>query len=327
MNKISGIGDIWKYNIIPFIGLKIFKINYFRSVCKEFARYIKPIKNPYLLVPSLKYPTIKDAYIAILEYICTKINSGIYKFMIPELWLKQGTHINNIFELNYPISVRGCCKHNTIIKNGLLYKIKNVSNNKIKISDLSLTNRNSRNDYYRAGINYSDYTSNSKLVIKNCKIFDCIGSGLKCLDGNIKIYDSKIYNNSTGIHLHGENINFRLKNLDVFNNKDGIVIGKLYNNKKYYLKNIRCFNNKGDGISVGGCSSIGIVVIYGSKTDIFNNGLNKSRNSSGISATYDGIIWILDLPRSICHHNHNNMDYLQRFNSKILFKSSEIKAN
>ena len=322
MNKIGGIGDIWKYNIIPFIGLKIFKINYFRSVCKEFARYIKPIKTPYLLVPSLKYPTIKDAYMVILEYICTKINYGIYDFIIPELWLKQGTHINNIFELNYPISVRGCCKHNTIIKNGLLYKIKDLYNKKIKISDLSLTNRNSRNDYYRAGINYSDYSCNSKLVIKNCKIFNCIGSGIKCPGGNIIIYNSEIYNNSTGIHLHGEKVNFGLKNLDVFNNNDGIVIGKLYNNKKYYLKNIRCFNNKNNGIGVGGCSSRGVVVISGDKTDIFNNGLNKCRNSAGISTTYDGIIWILDLPRNISHHNHNNMDYLQRFNSKILFKSS-----
>ena len=323
MNQIYGISDIWKCNIIPFIGLKIFRINYFRSICKEFTKYISPIKTPYLLVPSKKYTTIKDAYMAIVEYIRKKINRGIYKFIIPEIWLEKGNHINNLFEFNYPISVRGCCKYTTIIKNGLLYKIKDLYNNKIKISDLSITNRNSRNDYYRAGINYSDYNSNSRLVIKNCKIFNCIGSGIKCPGGNIKIYNSEIYNNSTGIHLHGENINFRLKNLDVFNNKDGIVIGKLYNNKKYYLKNIRCFNNKGDGIGVGGCSSIGTVVIYGSKTNIFNNGLNKSRNSAGISTTYDGVIWILNLPKNVSHNNHNNMDYLQRFNSKILFKSSQ----
>lgn len=314
--------DIWRYNILPFLGLKIFQVNYFRSVCRDFIHYINPIKSDYLLVPSIQYPTIKDAYLAIENYIKKKVNVQQNKFIIPEIWLKQGTHINNLFEFNYPISVRGSCNKTTIIKNGLLYKIKGLSN-KIKISHLSVTNKNSRNDYYRAGINYSDYIGNTKLVIRNCKIFNCIGSGIKCSGGNIKIYDSEINNNSTGIHLHGQNINFRLKNLDVFNNKDGIVIGKLYNNKKYYLKNIRCFNNKGDGISVGGCSSRGVVVIIGNKTSIFNNGLNKSRNSAGISTTYDGIIWILDHPKNVSHHNHNNMDYLQRFNSKILFKSNE----
>ena len=137
-----------------------------------------------------------------------------------------------------------------------------------------------------------------------------------------KIYDSEIFNNDSGIHLHGETINFKLKNLNIYNNKNGIVIGKLYNQKKYTLENIKCHHNKGDGIGVGGCSSKGIVVVTGDKTDISYNGLDKNRYSAGISTTYDGIVWVLDLDKSISNNNYNSQNYLERFSSKILFKSS-----
>lgn len=322
MNKISGNLDIYKYNILPFIGLKIFKINYFRSVCKEFGNYIRPIKTKHIIIPSNKYPTIKSAYLTISDYISKKISSKKYKFIIPEIWLKKGTYINTLFEFNYPISIRGCNKDMTIIKNGLLYKIKwDLWNHEIKINDLSIINRNSVNDYYEAGINYMDCIGNSKIVIKNCKIFNCIGTGIKCPGGNIKIYNSEIYNNNNiGIHLHGKNINFKLKDLDIHNNKDGIVIGKLYKEKKYIVENIRSHHNLRDGLSIGGCSSKGIVVICGDKTDISYNALDKHSYSAGISTNYEGGIWIVDLHKNISHDNYNKQDYLSRFNSKILFK-------
>ena len=58
------------------------------------------------LVPSRKYPNIKSAYDSIVKYIDKQLLQKEYYFTIPEIWLKRGVHKNNLFEFNYPISIR-----------------------------------------------------------------------------------------------------------------------------------------------------------------------------------------------------------------------------
>ena len=321
--------DVWKYNIVPFLGLKIFKRNYFRSVCNEFTKYINAVTSPYIMVPSENFPTIKSAYLAIvlymdkLEHENTHISSSKYsniKNRIPEIWLKEGDHYNTVYQFEHPIAIRGCDKNKTIINNGLIFKIKNLNKFNTYLTNLSITNNTSVNDYYKSGINY---TGKPYIYIDNCKIFKCEGAGIRSSNGYLIISNSEIFNNNkAGIHIWGESTKFHLINLDVHTNKTGIMIGNIVENN--ILENIKCHHNRGAGISIGGFDGVGKSVIIGNKTDVsFNNFIDKTRYGYGIQTSYRGKIYIIGLDKSISHDNYNNQNYISKMSSYIKFKPNK----
>ena len=306
--------EIWKFHILPLLGLKILKINEFRSVCKEFSNYISANKALHIKVPSKKYPTLKDAYDAIYNIY---ENKRVKK--LPQIWLDSGTHINEIPKIKLPITIKGVGFH-TIVSPGIKIKIDNFYPvTKFIIKNITIKGNNDSEKFNPCeGI---DYSGKSKLKITHCNILNCNYSGIRGYNSYIHAYKLDIQKCTTGIHIWGSS-KFHIENTHVHHNKNGIVIGSIKLPITNYITNLVCHDNLENGLGVGGWNEYGInpiVELSGHKTNIYNNNTINHKYCSGIETDYDGKIVISNLSRNVSNNNKQHDYYKQDNRSKIIF--------
>ena len=219
-----------------------------------------------------EYPTLNHAYNLLKK--CKNNNK-----IIPEIWLDEGIHHNNIECIEFPIMIAGINNITTIIQNCLQFKIKEF------------------------------YYGRSHLSINKSKT-----DGIVIINTKINIYDCIISNNAlAGLHIWN-NSEFRLNNCKVNGNKSGLIIG---NKTKGEIKNINCYDNKETGLSFGG-GDYSQIKIKGKDTQIYNNNIEKKKYSAGISCDYSAIIQIYNLSKMISNNNFNNY-LLRGKRCKIIF--------
>lgn len=280
------IDDIWDYHIFKYVNLKLFKLYEIKSICKYFntlLQYYKPTSKytKYIKVPTIEYPTLNHAYNLLKK---CKDNNKI----IPEIWLDEGIHHNNIKCIEFPIMIAGINNITTIIQNCLQFKMKDFYYGRSHLSHLTINK--SKTD----GI----VVINSKINIQHCIISNNAQSGLH------------IWNNSE----------FALINCKVNGNKSGLIVG---NKTKGKIKNIKCYDNKETGMGFGGWD-YSQIKIKGKYTQIYNNNIDKMKYCAGISCDYSATIQIYNLKKIISNNNFNNY-FLRGKTCKIIFinKNSE----
>ena len=110
MNRLFYYKDICTYHIFPFLGPKLFQLHELRSVSRHWSSLIISPNRLYIRVSPDSYPNLSNAY----DIICNLIDSKD-DIDIPEIWLEEGTHLNTIPVINYPIIIRGIGRKESII--------------------------------------------------------------------------------------------------------------------------------------------------------------------------------------------------------------------
>jgi len=322
---IYNYDNIWQYEILPYLEIRLFKINELKSVSKRFNELVPDSKNTskYIKVPSEKFPTLDTAY----QYIDTLMSTYCLKNNInpPEIWLDNGV-FNNSDTIRFPIVIRGMGMNRSIITHGLKFdicenKYPELSNLKIIIDSLSINNirkSNKHNVYFDGISGKSDIFIN----IFSCKIEKCNGSGISSHKIKLNIRNSVICNNkNTGVHIFNESI-LLVNDLEIFHCEEGIVIGNIKLKKNSLLNDIYLHHNDSDGLSTGGWDPDADVIVTGNKTDIsYNNMIAKHKYGYGVRTDYSGKLIFKGLDKNVSHNNYNDQNIISRHSSEIIFTS------
>jgi hypothetical protein len=158
-----------------------------------------------------------------------------------------------------------------------------------------------------------DPTKRPKLKIKSCDIYGCKHDGLTLFGGKLQAKDLNIYQNGTGLHMW-DNIEFKIQNIRLYNNQEGLLIGSIKDNVKNTIKNIICHDNIKTGLSVGGWNDIEprpVIHISGQDTRIYNN-------TVGVQTDYDAIVKFINLGKNVLSGN-KKINIVSKMNSKVIF--------